>query len=80
MSRGAPPAGPRCPICDAAAAPRAANPAFPFCSPRCKTIDLGKWLNEEYRVPVPPGDEDEDGEAAAGADVTREGGAPRTVH
>lgn len=22
----------------------------PFCSERCKTIDLGKWANEEYRV------------------------------
>ena len=28
-------------------------PAFPFCSPRCKLIDLGKWLNEEYRISVP---------------------------
>ena len=23
---------------------------FPFCSQRCKTIDLGKWLNGEYRI------------------------------
>jgi len=22
----------------------------PFCSERCKMIDLGKWANEEYRV------------------------------
>ena len=22
----------------------------PFCSMRCKDIDLGKWLNENYRV------------------------------
>jgi endogenous inhibitor of DNA gyrase (YacG/DUF329 family) len=41
-----------CPICKKRAAPRAENPSFPFCSPRCKTVDLGKWLNEEYRVPV----------------------------
>jgi endogenous inhibitor of DNA gyrase (YacG/DUF329 family) len=41
-----------CPICKKPAAPRAVNPSFPFCSPRCKTVDLGKWLNEEYRVPV----------------------------
>jgi hypothetical protein len=26
---------------------------FPFCSPRCKAIDLGKWLNEEYRISTP---------------------------
>jgi endogenous inhibitor of DNA gyrase (YacG/DUF329 family) len=24
----------------------------PFCSARCKQVDLGRWLNEEYRVPV----------------------------
>jgi len=41
-----------CPICKKPAAPRAENPSFPFCSPRCKTVDLGKWLSEEYRVPV----------------------------
>ncbi len=25
-------------------------PHFPFCSKRCKAIDLGKWLNNEYRI------------------------------
>ena len=25
-------------------------PYRPFCSRRCKLIDLGKWLNEEYRI------------------------------
>ena len=28
-------------------------PNFPFCSNRCKAIDLGKWLNEEYRINTP---------------------------
>jgi endogenous inhibitor of DNA gyrase (YacG/DUF329 family) len=41
-----------CPICGRPAAPRADNRSFPFCSPRCKTVDLGKWLSEEYRVSV----------------------------
>ncbi|MBP9113813.1 MAG: DNA gyrase inhibitor YacG [Polyangiaceae bacterium] len=27
-------------------------PTRPFCSTRCRQVDLGKWLNEEYRVPV----------------------------
>jgi endogenous inhibitor of DNA gyrase (YacG/DUF329 family) len=49
----------RCPTCDGATALRATNAAFPFCSPRCKAIDLGKWLNEEYRVPVVDSDEEE---------------------
>ena len=26
------------------------NPYRPFCSYRCKMIDLGKWLREEYRT------------------------------
>ncbi len=25
-------------------------PSFPFCSQRCKLIDLGKWLDEEYKT------------------------------
>jgi len=41
----------RCPICKKNVLPRAKNAAFPFCSPRCKQVDLGKWLGEEYRVP-----------------------------
>ena len=27
------------------------NPYRPFCSERCKLIDLGRWVNEEYSVP-----------------------------
>jgi len=30
----------------------AANPFRPFCSERCKMIDLGAWASEAYRVPV----------------------------
>lgn len=26
---------------------------FPFCSKRCKLVDLGKWLNEEYMISEP---------------------------
>ena len=31
-----------------------ANPFRPFCSERCKLLDLGKWVSEEYRVPGKP--------------------------
>ncbi len=33
----------------------------PFCSERCKLIDLGQWANENYRVPEdePPLDQDD---------------------
>jgi len=26
-------------------------PDYPFCSRRCRIIDLGRWLGEGYRVP-----------------------------
>ena len=34
-------------------------PEYPFCSPRCKTIDLGRWLGETYCVNGAPGEDDE---------------------
>ena len=51
----------RCPICNREI--RVANlaewPELPFCSKRCRQIDLGRWLAEDYRVPVqhPPDQE-----------------------
>lgn len=27
------------------------NPSRPFCSERCRLIDMGAWVNEEYRIP-----------------------------
>jgi len=42
---------PPCPTCKQPAAPRAENPRFPFCCERCRLIDLGRWLGEEYRIP-----------------------------
>ena len=37
-------------------------PAFwPFCSERCKMLDLGKWMREDYRIPVvDPSSEEDD--------------------
>jgi uncharacterized protein len=47
---------PRCPICG-----RAPSPANrPFCSPRCADVDLGRWLGEQYRIPGPPLELDDD--------------------
>jgi endogenous inhibitor of DNA gyrase (YacG/DUF329 family) len=42
-----------CPICQAVMVGQSPSdwPYFPFCSQRCKTIDLGRWLDERYRVP-----------------------------
>jgi endogenous inhibitor of DNA gyrase (YacG/DUF329 family) len=30
--------------------PRSENRSFPFCSDRCRLIDLSKWLGGEYRI------------------------------
>ena len=49
-----------CPICQKAILPRKENPLFPFCSTRCRAVDLGKWLGEEYRVPERQQEERED--------------------
>jgi hypothetical protein len=43
----------RCPVCNREFDP-AASPALPFCSERCRTIDLGRWLGETYTLPVVP--------------------------
>ena len=41
---------PRCPVCDAAVDLQK-TPTVPFCSDRCRLIDLGRWLDESYGVP-----------------------------
>jgi uncharacterized protein len=46
----------RCPTCKREFAPDA-SPAKPFCSERCRLIDLGRWLDEGYAVPSNPDSE-----------------------
>ncbi|KPK06245.1 MAG: hypothetical protein AMJ64_09670 [Betaproteobacteria bacterium SG8_39] len=41
-----------CPRCGTATAFSPSNRWRPFCSERCKMIDLGDWASERYRVPV----------------------------
>lgn len=42
-----------CPICKAeVVAGRPENPHAPFCSARCKTVDLGRWLGGAYTLPM----------------------------
>ena len=42
----------RCPQCGGESLWSADNKYRPFCSERCKLIDLGAWASESYRVPV----------------------------
>lgn len=41
----------RCPACGKPAKATPENAARPFCSRRCKLIDLGRWFNEDNRIP-----------------------------
>jgi len=47
----------RCPICKKPV--KSADPDSPFCSDRCRLLDLGKWASGEYVVPSPLTDADE---------------------
>lgn len=40
----------RCPTCRGET-PWEENPWRPFCSERCRLVDLGNWVTERYRVP-----------------------------
>lgn len=47
----------RCPVCE-----KAANASFvPFCSDRCKQIDLNRWLSDGYAIPGNQADDDSEG-------------------
>ena len=48
-----------CPICKKEFDP-ATSDALPFCGERCKTIDLGRWLDEGYGLPSIPDPEDDE--------------------
>jgi endogenous inhibitor of DNA gyrase (YacG/DUF329 family) len=48
----------RCPACGGDSVYAASNPFRPFCSERCKNLDLGAWASESFRVAseTPPDD------------------------
>jgi endogenous inhibitor of DNA gyrase (YacG/DUF329 family) len=50
-----------CPICKKPVPTEAEAASYrPFCSPRCKTVDLGGWLSGAYRIGRPIAEEDLD--------------------
>lgn len=42
----------KCPVCKKFVTSKPGQQPFPFCSEYCQAVDLGRWINEEYRVPV----------------------------
>lgn len=51
---------PTCPICDRELLPSSIteSPVFPFCSARCKQIDLLRWCKGDYAITEPLAPED----------------------
>jgi uncharacterized protein len=49
-----------CPVCKKKVEP--ASPYVPFCSDRCRLIDLGNWATGQYRIPAEDDPDPEDEE------------------
>ena len=61
----------RCPICHKPVDMTRTNKARPFCSERCRMIDLGTWADEDYRV---------EGKAVEDQEHPADLPAKRTIH
>jgi endogenous inhibitor of DNA gyrase (YacG/DUF329 family) len=51
----------RCPICEKWFDSDQSR-VMPFCSERCRLIDLGRWLDEKYGLPYEPQEKPEEPE------------------
>lgn len=43
----------KCPQCGLLTFYSPENTSRPFCSDRCRLIDLGEWADQSYKIPVP---------------------------
>lgn len=60
---------PRCPTCEMLVDVQMAEKFLPFCSQRCRFVDLGRWLNEEHRLTCEEEEEEESPPTAGGGVV-----------
>ena len=69
-----------CPICNAKVDTKVAARTLPFCSDRCRNVDLSRWLDERYGLPWEPDPEsepwDEEGEDGTLGRETADNPAP----
>jgi len=54
-----------CPTCGARVPWTPESRFRPFCSERCKAIDLGAWASESYRIPVVERNDEDDAASTA---------------
>jgi endogenous inhibitor of DNA gyrase (YacG/DUF329 family) len=57
-----------CPACGQPAVYAPFNPFRPFCSERCRLMDLGAWASEAYRIPAKPAADEGEGEIPEATD------------
>ncbi|WP_396588791.1 DNA gyrase inhibitor YacG [Bermanella sp. R86510] len=48
----------KCPTCQKQVEWNEKSPERPFCSKRCRMIDLGQWAAEEHAIPGPSAEEE----------------------
>jgi endogenous inhibitor of DNA gyrase (YacG/DUF329 family) len=60
MAAPKPPVNVRCPICGKVVA-WTDNPDRPFCSERCRLVDLARWADGSYAMPGPPAQSPDEG-------------------
>jgi uncharacterized protein len=60
----------KCPICKTPV--ERSNPEFPFCTDRCRLLDLGNWAAERYVISSPAFLDEIDEEFDAGRDRARD--------
>jgi endogenous inhibitor of DNA gyrase (YacG/DUF329 family) len=65
----------RCPTCRKIVL--AKDPDFPFCSDRCRVVDLGKWISGGYVISSPVNDPESGGEAEYNEPRERRAGSQR---
>ncbi|MDY6323042.1 MAG: DNA gyrase inhibitor YacG [Succinivibrio sp.] len=59
-----------CPVCGKKHPYRSSDPFRPFCSERCKLIDLGEWASDNRVIEGEALEDDEDAELADSADLS----------
>jgi uncharacterized protein len=64
----------RCPICSKRLEIQALAdlPSFPFCTERCKLIDLGRWIDGTYIEAVIKSSEDKEGDSEGAVPLPEE--------
>ena len=61
----------KCPTCRRPVEWSQASPFRPFCSERCRLVDLGAWFSERHAIPDDADGPDTDGPDAVGPDADR---------